>query len=361
MKKILSIVGARPQFIKAAIVSNSLRENGFREILLHTGQHYDKNMDGLFFKELELPEPDYNLGVGSGTHAYQTGEMLKRIEDVLVKELPALVIVYGDTNSTLAGALAGVKLHVPVAHVEAGLRSFNRKMPEEINRIVADHVSDILFPPTKTAVKNLLEEGIPEEKIYRVGDVMYDASLYYGEKAENESRILGELGVEPKRYILGTIHRAENTDDSERLKRIFEELIEVSLKIPVVVPLHPRTRKDLLKIGIFENVMKFVKISDPVGYLDMIMLEKNAKLIITDSGGVQKEAYFYEVPCITLRNETEWVELVELGWNKLVSPNREEFDLSSVLEVDLYPKQERYIFGRGNAGKLIADFLKVLL
>ena len=223
MKKILSVVGARPQFIKAAVVSNSLREKGFREIILHTGQHYDENLDRVFFEELELPEPDYNLGVGSGTHGYQTGEMLKGIESVLMKESPELVIVYGDTNSTIAGALASAKLHIPVAHVEAGLRSFNRMMPEEINRIVADHLSEVLFAPTKTAVKNLLREGIPEERIYLVGDVMYDASLFYGEKAEMKSEILKRLRIEPKNYVLVTIHRAENADNLENLKRIFED------------------------------------------------------------------------------------------------------------------------------------------
>jgi len=319
--KIVTIIGARPQFIKAAAVSRVLKDyNDLKEIIIHTGQHYDDNMSEVFFQELEIPKPDYYLGIGSGSHGVQTGRMLEKIEGVLIKENPDVVLVYGDTNSTLAGALAASKLQIPVAHVEAGLRSFNKKMPEEINRIVADHVSDLLFAPTEAAVDNLIREGIPRERIFNVGDVMFDAALYYGEKAEKESNILEKLGLKPGKYILSTIHRAYNTDIEERLRAIFEGLSRVSREITGVLPLHPRTKAALIREGLYEYVSKNVKVIEPVGYIDMIKLEKNSRLIVTDSGGVQKEAFFYKVPCVTLREETEWVELVELGWNHLVPP-----------------------------------------
>ena len=318
--KVVSVVGARPQFIKAAAVSRVLRATpGVREVLVHTGQHYDDNMSRVFFEELEIPEPDYHLGVGSGTHGAQTGRMLEAIEQVLLEEKPDWVLVYGDTNSTLAGALAAVKLHIPVAHVEAGLRSFNRRMPEEINRVLTDHASDLLFAPTEAAVANLRREGIPEERIHCVGDVMYDAALYYGMKAERESRILERLSLTRKGYILATVHRAENTDDHARLRAILQALSEAAQEVGVVFPVHPRTRKAMERYGLTDLVRPLIVI-DPVGYLDMVMLEKNARLIVTDSGGVQKEAFFYRVPCVTLREETEWEELVELGWNRLVPP-----------------------------------------
>jgi len=323
--KIISVVGARPQFIKAAAVSRVLRKTqGVREILVHTGQHYDNNMSEVFFEELEIPRPDYNLGIGSATHGAQTGRMLEAIEEVLFKEKPDWVLVYGDTNSTLAGALAAVKLHIPVAHIEAGLRSFNRCMPEEINRVLTDHAADILFAPTETAEKNLQREGIPVERIKLVGDVMYDAALYYGKKAERQSQILNRLGLEPKEYILATIHRAENTDNSQRLHAIFDGFAEVAQEIKVVLPLHPRTRAALMQAGLYDEVTQNICLIEPVGYLDMVMLEKNALFIATDSGGVQKEAFFYRVPCLTLREETEWVELVELGWNRVVPPTSKE-------------------------------------
>lgn len=317
--KIASVVGARPQFIKTAAVSRALRAiEGVKETLIHTGQHYDANMSSVFFEELEIPHPDYNLGIGSATHGAQTGRMLEAIEGVLLKEKPDWVLVYGDTNSTLAGALAAVKLHIPVAHVEAGLRSFNRRMPEEINRVLTDHASDLLFAPTQTAVENLQREGIPDARIKLVGDVMYDAALYYGAKAERQSRILNALKLEPKGYILATIHRAENTDDPLRLRAIFDSLAEIAHEIKVVLPLHPRTRAALVQASLYDKAAQSICLIEPVGYLDMMMLEKNARLIATDSGGVQKEAFFYHVPCVTLREETEWVELVELGWNYLI-------------------------------------------
>ncbi len=320
--KILTVVGARPQFIKLAPFSKVLRENGVNEIIVHTGQHYDENMNDLFFKELEIPEPDYNLGIGSGNHGEQTGKMLIEIEKIILKENPDLVIVYGDTNSTLAGALAASKLHIKLAHVEAGLRSFNKRMPEEINRVLTDHVSDILFCPTQTAVENLKNEGITKG-VYLVGDVMFDALLHFSKISDMKSNILERLNIKPKEYYLATIHRAENTDDHERLKNIltaFSKMNEI-----VVFPIHPRTRKMINYYGLGDLLENDnIKLIDPVGYLDMLKLEKNAKSILTDSGGVQKEAFWLKVPCITLRDETEWIETVNLGWNRLVGSDVEK-------------------------------------
>jgi UDP-GlcNAc3NAcA epimerase len=319
--KIVTIVGARPQFIKAAAVSRALaRMEDVKEILVHTGQHYDDNMSDVFFRELDIPEPDYHLGVGSGAHGWQTGSMLKAIEPVLLEEKPDGVVVYGDTNSTLAGAIAAAKLNILNAHVEAGLRSFNRRMPEETNRVVADHIADLLFAPTVTARMNLLTEGVPEAHIHLVGDVMYDAALYYGSKSERESGILNTLVARPKDYILTTVHRAENTDDPNCLRTLFEGLMRVSKECLVILPLHPRTRHALEREGLLGSVANALRLIEPVGYLDMVMLERNAKVIVTDSGGVQKEAFFYKVPCVTVRKETEWVELIELGWNRLAPP-----------------------------------------
>jgi UDP-GlcNAc3NAcA epimerase len=354
---VVSIVGARPQFIKAAAVSRVLRaEPGVREVLVHTGQHYDDNMSRVFFEELEIPEPDYHLGIGGGTHGQNTGRMLEAIEGVLLKEMPDWVLVYGDTDSTLAAALAAVKLHVPVAHVEAGLRSFNRRMPEEINRVLTDHAADLLFAPTETAVKNLLREGVPEDRIHLVGDVMYDAALYYGARAERESRVLERLGLHPKGYVLATVHRAENTDDPERLGAILEALAEVHRELPVIFPVHPRTRKRAEAFG-FGRYLERVLAVEPVGYLDMVMLEKNARLIATDSGGVQKEAFFYRVPCVTLREETEWVELVELGWNRLVPPSSPHFVIESVLGSLHGSGREADPYGGGRAAQRVAQIL----
>ena len=320
--KIVSIVGARPQFIKAAPVSAALRKK-HQELLLHTGQHYDDNMSRIFFDEMKIPRPDKNLGVGSGSHAQQTGQIMIGVEKYLMSEKPDWVIVYGDTNSTMAGALAAVKLHIPVAHIEAGLRSFNRRMPEEINRVVADSVSKILFCPTETAVQNLAREGIVRN-VHNVGDVMFDAALKFAPLAEKKSQILGQLGVREKEYFLLTLHRAENTDNENNLRRIVDAIVEAPLV--VIFPVHPRTRKFLNDYRLFEKLKKSsqVRIIEPVSYLEMILLEKKARKILTDSGGVQKEAYFYKVPCITLRNETEWVETVEDGWNILVGSNTEK-------------------------------------
>jgi UDP-GlcNAc3NAcA epimerase len=357
--KIVSIVGARPQFIKAAAVSRALRtSSGVQELLVHTGQHYDDNMSAVFFRELEIQEPHYNLAVGSGGHGAQTGEMLARIEELLVEQVPDRVLVYGDTNSTLAGALAAAKLHIPVAHVEAGLRSFNRAMPEEINRIVADHVADLLFAPTVAAVDNLQREGIRANSVHLVGDVMYDAALYHAGKAQAQSRILDRLGIERGKYVLATVHRAENTDRPERLEAIFSALKDLAAEIHVVLPLHPRTRK-ALGAGARPASAAALHLIEPVGYLDMTMLERNARLIVTDSGGVQKEAYFHGVPCATLRTETEWVELVASGWNRLIAPLSARAVLKGLRETlgAGRPSAHVDLYGSGRAAQAIATAL----
>ncbi len=357
-KKVVTILGARPQFIKAAAVSRVIRQSeGLHEVLVHTGQHYDTGMSAVFFRELEIPKSAYNLGIGSGNHGAQTGRMLEAIEEVLLKEQPDWVLVYGDTNSTLAGALAASKLHIPLAHVEAGLRSFNRSMPEEINRVLTDHVADMLFAPTKAAVQNLRREGIREEHTRLVGDVMYDAALYYSEKAERESCILERLGLKSGDYILATVHRAENTDDPARLKTIVEGLALVAREIPVVLPLHPRTKKALEQHSLVDRARPLRSI-DPVGYLDMVMLERNARLIVTDSGGVQKEAFFSRVPCVTLREETEWAELVELGWNRLCPPSTPEA-VSRCLWEEMESRGDAAApYGDGEAAKRIVRVLR---
>jgi len=354
MKKVISIVGARPQFIKAAIVSKTLRDCGLKEILVHTGQHYDVNMSDVFFDELNLPKPDYYLGIGSGTHGYQTGRMLMEIEKVLMRELPDLVIVYGDTNTTLAGALASVKLHIQLAHVEAGLRSFNKRMPEEINRVLTDHISDYLFAPTATAVENLKREGI-KNGVYWVGDVMFDLATQVA-RIVDEKSVLEKFRVIPKQYILVTIHRAENTDDARNLSEIVEALNELSEIYSVIFPIHPRTLKMVNKFNL--SFSKHVKVIEPVSYKEMIALEKNARLIITDSGGVQREAYFFKVPCVIPRNETEWVELVDSGWHKLVGPDKSKI-VSAVLDVLKRESQLEWInfFGEGDAAIKIAKII----
>ena len=310
--KILSIVGARPQFIKAWALSPEIRRK-HEEVLVHTGQHYDYKMSGAFFKELDIPEPDYNLEVAPASQNKQTAEMLVKLEDVIIKEKPDWVMVYGDTTSTLAGALAAAKLHVPVAHVEAGLRSFNKEMPEEINRIVADHCSSLLFCPTKTSVENLRKEGVTQG-VHLVGDVMEDALRAGAKIAEKKSKILAELKVAPKKYLLVTVHRQANTDVKEKLQNIVEALAELAKKWTVVFPVHPRTKKMLQQFEL-EDALKHpnIKLVEPVGYVDMLWLEKNAFKILTDSGGVQREAVWFGVPCIVLRDETEWMELVEKG------------------------------------------------
>jgi len=371
MKKIFTVVGARPQFIKAAVVSRAFRQNAdIQEIILHTGQHFDSNMSDVFFNELDIPKPNYHLGIGGGSHGQNTGRMIEAIESVLIQEKPDWLLVYGDTDSTLAGTLAAVKLHIPVAHVEAGLRSFNRAMPEEINRVLTDHASDILFAPTETAVKNLVNEGIgsalekgrlgradlisrTSAKVKNVGDVMYDAALYYGDKAEQSSQILKQLQLKSKNYVLATLHRQENVDNYGRLSNILQGFA-ASLR-PIVLPLHPRTRKRIREFGL--NLPESVRMIDPVGYLDMVMLEKHAALIATDSGGVQKEAYFHQVPCITLRDETEWVELVECGANRLVSAETEVIQ-SAIAEIASF-QSGGSLYGRGDCGAQVCRWLMV--
>ncbi|WP_271255162.1 non-hydrolyzing UDP-N-acetylglucosamine 2-epimerase [Pseudanabaena sp. Chao 1811] len=358
--KILTIVGARPQFIKAAAVSRIARSlEHITEVLVHTGQHYDQNMSDVFFTELDIPKPNYHLGIGSGTHGIQTGKMLGAIEEVLVKEKPDWVLVYGDTNSTLAGALAATKLHIPIAHVEAGLRSFNRKMPEEINRVLTDHAANLLFTPTEVANQNLYKEGIASNLIHLVGDVMYDASLYYVKKAELASHILDSLKLQPQKYILSTIHRAENTDTSDRLTAIIEALSKLSQEILVVLPLHPRTKKILKDLQMLDKIPETLRLIDPVSYYDMILLEKNSKMIVTDSGGIQKEAYFYQVPCITLRDETEWVELVDAGWNHLVAPtsSSEIYQKIKNQMCQPIPSSTNNLYGDGTAASKILEVL----
>jgi UDP-GlcNAc3NAcA epimerase len=357
--KIATIVGARPQFIKAATVSRAIRRRPeLREVLIHTGQHYDMNMSDIFFQELELREPDYHLGIGDLPHGAMTGRMLERAEEVLVKEQPDWVLVYGDTNSTLAGALATAKLHLRGAHVEAGLRSFNRRMPEEVNRTVADHVADVLFAPTDIAVANLRNEGVPEDRIHQVGDVMLDAALFSADKAARVSQILDHLNLQPKGYALATVHREENTDDPHRLAGIFEGLDLVAApQSPIVLALHPRTRKRLTQFGLSTKASNRVRLIEPVGYLDMAMLTKNAKIVFTDSGGLQKEAFFYRVPCVTLREETEWTELVDHRFNilsgtsqKMIAAASDEFRQRQ-LDWDIA------LYGDGKAADKIVDIL----
>ena len=341
---IVTVVGARPQFIKAAPVSRELRKRGHTEFLVHTGQHYDRAMSEVFFQELEIPEPDINLEVGSGSHGQQTGRMLMRIEELLLTQKPDWVLVYGDTNSTIAGALAAVKLHISVAHVEAGLRSFNRRMPEEHNRVVCDHLSDLLLCPTQTAVASLKHEGITRGT-HLVGDVMYDSVLYNIQLAENRSQVLETLRVSSTQYALATVHRAENTDDPERLSAIFQALEQLADEgLPVILPLHPRTRKQLQTFGISSD---YLRIIEPLSYLDMLMLEQHAHMILTDSGGVQKEAYWMKVPCVTLRDETEWVETVESGWNVLVGAKKE--DIVATAQKFTVPAEHDTVYGDGNA------------
>ena len=357
--KLCTIVGARPQFIKAATVSRILDTTpGIQDLIVHTGQHYDANMSSQFFEELQIPQPAYHLDIGSGTHGHQTGQMLAAIEDVLLTEKPDWVLVYGDTNSTLAGALAAAKLHIPIAHVEAGLRSFNRKMPEEINRITTDHLSTLLFAPTDNGSQQLLKEGIDLDKILNVGDVMYDATLFYNERNANRHTMVDALNLKAQPYALATIHRAENTDSESRLRHICNALIELSKTMKVVLPMHPRTRAVMLKTGEFATFARQINIIEPVGYLDMLALERDASLIVTDSGGVQKEAYFNQVPCITLRDETEWVELVTAGWNQLCSPDK-PFSLPGLMAQtqSRVSQSQTKLYGNGDAAQKIVQIL----
>ncbi|MFX0548033.1 non-hydrolyzing UDP-N-acetylglucosamine 2-epimerase [Hathewaya histolytica] len=347
--KIITVVGARPQFIKAAAVSNILRKE-HQEILIHTGQHYDENMSKIFFDELKIPIPDYNLTIGSGNHGEQTGRMLIELEKIYLKEKPDLVLVYGDTNSTLGGALCASKLLIPVAHVEAGLRSFNMSMPEEQNRILTDNISKFLFVPTKTAEDNLIKEGI-KNGIYNVGDVMFDAVLHFKNLVNQKESIIDKIGVKENQYILTTIHRAENTNNIDRLRNIIEALNKCEQT--VVLPLHPRTKKYMMDYDLKFN--KNIKVIDPVGYLDMINLEMNSKKIVTDSGGVQKEAFFMNKPCITMRDETEWIETVHNGWNIIVGTDKEKI-LECIIKFMPNRKQEE-IFGDGHAAEKILTII----
>lgn len=355
MMRVLTVVGARPQFIKAAAVSRAFQSDGdVTEDILHTGQHYDESMSETFFRELEIPSPAVNLEVGSASHGAQTGRMLEGIEREILERRPDWVLVYGDTNSTLAGALAAVKLHVPVAHVEAGLRSFNRRMPEEINRVATDHVSDLLFAPTATSVDNLAREGIVGDKVVKVGDVMFDVARHAGQRAVQSSAILAELALEPKRFVLATVHRAENTDDPATLSTIIEGLSLVAANVPVVWPLHPRTRATMERLGMLEPAAKKLRLVEPLGYLDMVLLEKSALVVATDSGGVQKEAYFHRTPCVTLRTETEWVELVDLGWNRIQPPTSAVAIAEAVRQAAGTTGKDGDSYGDGDAaGKIV--------
>jgi UDP-GlcNAc3NAcA epimerase len=351
--KIITIIGARPQFIKAAVISRLIRErNDVEEILIHTGQHFDSNMSDVFFNELDIRLPDFQLKIGGGTHGQNTGRMIEAIEEVLHVEKPDWVLVYGDTDSTLAGALAAVKLHIPIAHVEAGLRSFNRKMPEEINRVLTDHAADILFAPTDTAVQNLKNEGINDVKIHQVGDVMYDATLFYREKAKQPDSV---NGIE-KGFVLCTIHRAENTNDLTRLGAIIDALNSIAKDHIIILPVHPRTAgviRKMPEIELHDNI----RIIEPVGFLEMHWLLQNCSVIMTDSGGVQKEAFFHLKPCVTLRDETEWVELIQAGVNKLASPTHA--DIPSVFRSMLGKTIDKNLnlYGDGQTGKRLLEIM----
>lgn len=354
--KILTVVGARPQFVKAAVLSRKIQQTeGMEEILVHTGQHFDDNMSEIFFKEMSIPKPNYSLKTGGKSHGVMTGQMMMELEPIVVKEKPDILLVYGDTNSTLAGALVAAKLHIPIAHVEAGLRSFNMNMPEEINRILTDRISQWLFCPTGVAKKNLLGEGLAPEKIHVVGDIMYDAALYY-KKSLQPTASVRDYVDSVKKFSLCTIHRAENTDDPKRLGEIFSALSLIAKENPLFLPLHPRTRNKVAELKLStENI----NVVSPVGYGDILYLLNNCKLVLTDSGGMQKEAYFFNKPCITLRDETEWVETVESGVNVLVGGKKEKI-LSAFEKMNLekieFPET---IYGDGHtAEKIIGELLR---
>ncbi len=359
--KIVTVVGARPQFIKSAVVSRTIRQfnantldasrltpraSRLTEVIVHTGQHYDEGMSAVFFRELDIPEPKYNLAVGSGAHGKQTGEMLVGIEKVLIDEKPDVVLVYGDTNSTLSGALSAAKLHIKVAHVEAGLRSFNRTMPEEINRVITDHLSKLLFCPGTVAKDNLAREGITKG-VQIVGDVMAEAVQYAASMNRGKNDIIKKLNVKSGEYLLATVHRAENTDDQMRLKNILDAFGR--MEEPVVFPVHPRTRKVMKETGC--ETAGNIRIIDPVGYMDMIALEQEARMILTDSGGIQKEAYWLGIPCVTLRDETEWVETVESGWNRLAGANMDA--ILEAVKTFVKPSGRDQLYGEGKASNEI--------
>jgi len=356
--QICTIIGARPQFIKASAISREIKKYNkktnkkIEEIIIHTGQHFDTNMSEVFFTELDIPQPDYNLKISNLSHGSMTGRMLEEIEKILQEKKPDWVIVYGDTNSTLAGVLAASKLHIPIAHIEAGLRSFNKKMPEEINRIVADHTSNLLFCPTSIALKNLKDEGI-SKNAYNVGDVMFDVTLHYQSKANLEIS-LDKWKVLESNYVLCTIHRAENTDSIERISSIFDALSEISKKITVLLPIHPRTKKVIQSLN-SEKWSENITILEPLSYLEMLRLEVSAKTIITDSGGIQKEAFFHKIPCITIRDETEWMETVDLGWNQVVGANKESI-LSAYSKINA-KVDNVFPYGDGSAAAQILNHL----
>ena len=351
--KILTIVGARPQFIKAGVLSRLIQKNDdISEVLVHTGQHFDDSMSEVFFKEMEIPKPAYNLEINGLKHGAMTGRMLEKIEEVLLKEKPDMVLVYGDTNSTLAGALAAQKIHIPIVHVEAGLRSFDMMMPEEVNRIITDRISKVLFAPTYGAIKNLKNEGFDNFncKIILSGDVMQDAAMYYADKSESKANLPTDI---PNRFILCTLHRAENTDNPKRLKNIVESINQINKEIPVVMPLHPRTKKKLQSFGMRLNVY----LMEPVGYFEMIELLKRCSLVMTDSGGLQKEAYFFKKPCVTLRDQTEWTELVDNGFNKIAGA-----DTTTILNafnemINLRIDFSKQLYGNGKAWEKIIKYL----
>lgn len=351
--KLVTIIGARPQFVKAATVSRELKKAGAQEVIVHTGQHFDHNMSQVFFDEMEIPQPDYNLEISGLNHGAMTGRMLEKIEEVLLKKKPDYVLVYGDTNSTLAGALAAVKLHIPVAHIEAGLRSFELKMPEEVNRILTDRISSVLFCPTSTAIKNLQQEGYDHFKCKVVlsGDVMYDAVRYYQSKIATHATILQKEKLHDISFVLVTLHRAENTNDPKRLREICEALNEINQEVRIVLPLHPRTRAFLEK----NNIQIEATIIEPVGYFDMLALLQNCKMVMTDSGGLQKEAYFFEKFCITLRDQTEWVELVEAGANALAGADKKVILSLFKQNYSKHIQIKEGLYGDGHAATLIAN------
>lgn len=352
--KLVTIIGARPQFIKAATVSREIaKHNDIEEVIIHTGQHFDTNMSAVFFDQMKIPQPDFNLGISSLSHGAMTARMLHSIENIIMTEKPDRVLVYGDTNSTLAGALAAAKLHIKTAHVEAGLRSFNMRMPEEINRILTDKISDLLLCPTVTAVSNLSAEGITSSgniKVTNCGDVMYDAALFY-----NDLALKPEFDV-PEDFVLATIHRAENTDDPEKLKALVTALNEISKKIPLILPVHPRTRK-ILAANNYEIAFNLI---DPVGYLQMIHLLKNCSLVMTDSGGLQKEAYFFKKPCLTLRTETEWIELVDNGYNVLCGSDAEKILSAQSKMINSELDFSTNLYGDGKAAEKVVQHIKEL-
>ena len=369
--KIVTVIGARPQIIKAAALSRAIREHfskEVQEVIVHTGQHYDDNMSQVFFDELGIPQPNYNIGVGSASHGVQTAKMIAGIEEILLKEMPDFLVLYGDTNSTLAGAIAASKIHVPIVHIEAGLRSFNKAMPEEINRICCDHCSTLLFSPTASGFKNLINEGFnPDNKrnftidnpgIYHCGDVMYDNSKYFANIADKKSQIIDDEGLRGVDYVLCTIHRDNNTDQPERLNAIFKALLKISESKTVVLPLHPRTAK-LLNINLQEDLYNKItnnaniKILPPASFLDMIVLERHAQMVITDSGGVQKEAFFFQKPCLILRSETEWKEIVECGAAVITDADEQRIVESFNNFVENPPHNYPEIFGDGNAAEFI--------